>query len=278
MEEPNLELCLKILTETYSVEILLRKAISALSADEEFISIIAMQKILSGVSHEKKDNDDSLSINSLDFGDLLNILKKNFYDIRSADLFSQMENDLDNLESYKSKISRLKREQTVWDVIKRFVIEKVDNKYVELRMVGNQLDTVYEFRNKAAHFRLMNNSAYDKVLRAVNHIKKMIVLKSRSQPENFVDLQESLKIYQSSLASAIVSMQDVSRVIQPQIDVYRNASNALQPQFNAMKNTASLVNAAIPKSLDMVVNMLNNQTSSYKSIYRPTDTKHTKSD
>lgn len=276
-EEPDLDLCLKILTETYSVEVLLRKAISALSADEEFISIIAMQKILDGVSPKKKNNDDSLSINSLDFGDLLNILEKNFYDIRSADIFSQMENDLDNLNSYKEQISRLKHEQTVWDVIKHFVIEKVDDKYVELPMVGTQLDTVYEFRNKAAHFRLMNNSAYDKVLKAVNHIKKMIVLKSTSQPENFVDLQESLKIYQSSLAGALVSMQDVSRIIQPQIDAYRNAFKdlniAMQPQFNDMKNIASLVKATIPQNLNMVVNPLNNHTSSYKSIHRPTDTK-----
>ena len=281
-EEPDLDLCLKILTETFSVEILLRKVISSLSADEEFISIIEMQKVLGGVKSEKRNTDNTLSINLLDFGDLKKIINEDFYALRSANIFSKMENDLDNLNSYKEQISRLKDEQTVWDVIKHFVIEKVDGKYVELSMVIGQIEQVYTFRNKAAHFRPMEKSAYNRTLTAVNHVKRMIILKSTNTKDDFVDLHENLKLYQSSLASAIVSMQDVSRAIQPQIEAYRNVSKtfsmAMQSQLDDMKKITSLVRATIPTNLNNVVDPLNNPTSSYKSIHRPTDTNHTKSD
>lgn len=45
-----------------------------------------------------------------------------------------MEKDLEHLASYKDSISRLQREQTVWDVIKQFVIEKSSGEFVELGM------------------------------------------------------------------------------------------------------------------------------------------------
>lgn len=274
-KEPNLDLCLNILTETFSVEILLRKVISSLSADKEFISIIEMEEILSGVSSEKRNTDDTLSINSLDFGDLKKILEKDFYAVRSASIFSKMENNLDDLNSYKEQISRLKYEQTVWDVIKHFVIEKVNGEYVELSMVIKQIETVYTFRNKAAHFRPMDQSAYNETVKAVNHLKKLIILKHTNKEDDFVVLHESLELYQKSLASALAIMPDVSRALQPQIEAYRNALNiAMQPQITNMKNIAALVKTTLPPEL----NTLDNHTSIYKSIYSSADTNHKKSD
>ncbi|WP_341864544.1 hypothetical protein [Leuconostoc citreum] len=266
--EPNLKLCLKILTETYSVEMLLRKVISALSVDKEFISIIEMKKILSGIPTEKKNNDETLSINSLDFGELRNILIENLYDVKSAIIFSKMENDLDNLNSYKDEISRLKDEKTVWDVIKHFVIEKVNDDYVELNTVSAQLESIYTFRNKAAHFRPMKDSDYSKVLKAVNHVKKSIVLKETKEQVDYVDFHESLKLYQSYLASAIKNMVDVDLTIQQQIDAYRKTIKSstigthsqidayqkalkdlnmdMRPTFTYIQNTASIMNASLP--------------------------------
>lgn len=313
-KEPNLKLCLKILTETYSVEILLRKVISALSVDKEFISIIEMKKILSGIPTEKKNNDETLSINSLDFGELRNILEENLYDVKSANIFSKMENDLDNLNSYKDEIFRLKDEKTVWDVIKHFVIEKVNDEYVELNRVNAQLKSVYTFRNKAAHFRPMKDSDYATVLKAVNHIKKMFVLKETNEQDEFVDFHESLKLYQSSLASAVKNMADVSLAIKPQMDTYKKAlaissfgmdayQNALkdsiigiQPQFDAYKKaleglnidmrptftytqkTASIVNAALSTNFGAIADAVNDSMFSGKSTNKSKDTNHLTSD
>ena len=313
-KEPNLELCLKILTETYSVEILLRKVISALSVDKEFISIIEMKKILIGIPTEKKNNDETLSINSLDFGELRNILEENLYDVKAANIFSKMENDLDNLNSYKEEIIRLKDEKTVWDVIKHFVIEKVNDEYVELNRVNAQLKSVYTFRNKAAHFRPMKDSDYDTVLKAVNHIKKMIVLKETNEQDGFVDFHESLKLYQSSLASAVKNMADVSLAIQPQMDAYKKALAissfgmdayqqalkdsiiSIQPQFDAYKKaleglnidmrptftytqkTASIVNSALSRNFGAIADAVNDSMFRGKSTNKSKDTNHLTSD
>ncbi|OSP82409.1 hypothetical protein B9J75_02835 [Leuconostoc citreum] len=185
-------------------------------------------------------------------------------------------------------------------MIKHFVIEKVNDEYVELNRVNAQLKSVYTFRNRAAHFRPMKDSDYDTVLKAVNHIKKMIILKETNEQDEFIDFHESLKLYQSSLASAVKNMADVSLAIQPQMDAYQKALKdsimGIHPQFDAYKNalegfniamrptftytqkTASLVNTALSTNFGAIAEVVNDSMFSGKSTNKSKDKNHPTSD
>lgn len=257
--KPNLQLCLDILKETFPVEMRLREVVSRLSADDQFISIIAMEKIIKGIHQRKKNDNKTLNINSLDFGDLVNIFDMNFYDIRSADLFSKMERDLEHLDSYKDSISRLQREQTVWDVIKQFVIEKSSNEFVELGMFKKQLDKVYEFRNEAAHFRIIDESSLDKVRSSAKFVLSKIILKTKTnnEEENFVGLHESLQNYQDTLSSAMQQIQAFNIATQPSmaglIDQIKDINKVTQPSMvGTMQQIKSLYKFNQPGMADLM--------------------------
>ncbi len=254
-QKPNLQLCLDILKETFPVEMRLREVVSRLSADDQFISIIAMEKIIKGIHQRKKNDNKTLNINSLDFGDLVNIFDMNFYDIRSADLFSKMERDLEHLDSYKDSISRLQREQTVWDVIKQFVIEKSSNEFVEFSMFKKQLDKVYEFRNEAAHFRIIDESSLDKVKSSAKFVLSKIILKTKTnnEDENFVGLHESLQNYRDTLYSAMQQIQAFNIATQPSmaglIDQIKDINKVTQPSMAGLIDQIKDINKVTQPSM-----------------------------
>lgn len=258
-QKPNLQLCLDILKETFPVEMRLREVVSSLSADNQFISIIAMEKIIKGIHQKKKYNNKTLNINSLDFGDLINIFDMNFYDIRAADLFSKMEKDLEHLASYKDSISRLQREQTVWDVIKQFVIEKSSGEFVELGMFKKKLDQVYDLRNEAAHFRVIDESALDKVKISAEFVLSKIILKikTNNEEENFVGLHESLQNYQDTLSSAMQQIQAFNIATQPSMaglmEQIKGINKVTQPSMvGTMQQIKSLYKFNQPGMADLM--------------------------
>lgn len=262
-QKPNLQLCLDILKETFPVEMRLREVVSRLSADDQFISIIAMEKIIKGIHQRKKNDNKTLNINSLDFGDLVNIFDMNFYDIRSADLFSKMERDLEHLDSYKDSISRLQREQTVWDVIKQFVIEKSSNEFVEFSMFKKQLYKVYEFRNEAAHFRIIDESSLDKVKSSARFVLSKIILKTKTnnEDENFVDLHESLQNYRDTLYSAMQQFQALNIAAQPSwtstIKQIQTINKLTQPSMAGLMEQVETLNKVIQPSVAGAMQQIN---------------------
>lgn len=262
-QKPNLQLCLDILKETFPVEMRLREVVSRLSADDQFISIIAMEKIIKGIHQRKRNDNKTLNINSLDFGDLVNIFDMNFYDIRSADLFSRMERDLEHLDSYKDSISRLQREQTVWDVIKQFVIEKSSNEFVELSMFKKQLDKVYAFRNEAAHFRIIEESSLDKVKSSAKFVLSKIILKTKTnnEDENFVGLHESLQNYQDTLSSAMQQFQALNIAAQPSwsstIKQFQTINKVIQPSVAGAMQQINGLNKITQPSMAGLMQQIN---------------------
>lgn len=125
--------------------------------------------------------------------------------------FLKWKKDLEHLASYKDSISRLQKEQTAWDGIKQFVIEKSAGEFVELGML-KKLDQVYDFRNEAVHFRIIDESALDKVKISAQFLLSKIILKTKTnnEEENFVGLHESLQNYQDTLSSALQQIQSLN--------------------------------------------------------------------
>lgn len=170
-----------------------------------------------------------------------------------------MEKDLEHLASYKDSISRLQREQTVWDVIKQFVIEKSSGEFVELGMFKKKLDQVYDLRNEAAHFRVIDESALDKVKISAQFVLSKIILKikTNNEEENFVGLHESLQNYQDTLSSAMQQIQAFNIATQPSmaglIDQIKDINKVTQPSMvGTMQQIKSLYKFNQPGMADLM--------------------------